>query len=265
MDFAEIEQLVKQVAAEELMSRFHRVDSSRKADGSLITEADKAVQSRLIAELTQRWPDIAVLGEEMDPAEQQRVLDGADRLWCLDPLDGTTNFAAGLPYFAISLALIEGGRAVGGVVFDPNRNESFRAERGAGARLNGARLVLPEPAPTVLRDCIGLVDLKRLPPKLAFRLVTEAPFRSQRSFGAVALDWCWMAAGRCHVYLHGRQNIWDYAAGSLVFAEAGGAGCLTDGPAGACDPRLFLGSRSGVAAVSRELFALWRDYLAAEV
>lgn len=261
MDFEQVGGLVKQVAEEELVPRFTRVASRLKADGSLITEADTAVQSRLLEELTTNWPEIPVLGEEMDQARQRAIIEGEGVFWCLDPLDGTTNFAAGLPYFAVSLALIEAGQVVGGVVYDPQRGECFRAERGSGAWINGERLQVSK-APARLNECVALVDIKRLDAILVNQLAAESPFRSQRSFGAVALDWCWVAAGRCHIYLHGRQNIWDYAAGSLVLEEAGGVACLTERPGGECDEQLYLGSRVGVGAVSRGLFNAWRAFLA---
>lgn len=261
MDLGLLSDLVQRVADEEVLPRFTRVWGRHKADGSLITEADEAVQARLIEELEARWPEIPLMGEEMTLGEQQTVLDRGGRFWCLDPLDGTTNFAAGVPYYAISLALIGDGRVEAGLVYDPQRRECFTAGLGAGARLNGEPLV-PARAPSELEECVALVDMKRLPPRLALALVNDPPFRSQRSFGAVALDWCWLAAGRCHIYLHGRQNLWDYAAGSLIMAEAGGRACLTERPDGICDARLFLGSRMGVGAVSDALFEKWRGYLA---
>jgi len=260
MDLRELEPLLVAVADEELLPRFTRVSSSRKADGSLITEADTATQDRVIAELQARWPEIPLLGEEMTQDRQQAVLDGGGPFWCLDPLDGTTNFAAGLPYFAISLALIADARVQAGLVYDPQRRECFRAQAGQGAWLNGEPLQLGA-GPDDLAECVALVDMKRLPVELATRLAAAAPYRSQRSFGAVALDWCWMAAGRCHLYLHVRQNLWDYAAGQLVFSEAGGAGCLTDRPDGACNPKLYLGRRVGVAASNPNLFEAWRGWI----
>ena len=81
-------------------------------------------------------------------------------------------------------------------------------------------------APQVVKTDI---DFKRLDGPLATRLATEIPYASQRSFGSVALDWCWLAAGRCHIYLHGRSHLWDYAAGELILAEAGGYSCTLDG------------------------------------
>ncbi len=260
MDLTQLAALVEQVAEEEVTPRFTRVRSHRKADGSLVTDADTAVQSRMIAELEVRWPGIPLLGEEMEPQRQRAVLEEANTFWCLDPLDGTTNFSAGLPFFALSLALIQDGEAVAGIVYDPQRQECFRAERGGGAWLNSEPLAIRH-APERLSDCISLIDMKRLRPELINHLVTGAPYRSQRSLGAVALEWCWLAAGRCHLYLHGRQNLWDYAAGSLILAEAGGVACLADQPEGVCGQRLCLGPRVGIGAVSRPLFDAWRGFM----
>ncbi len=104
---------------------------TRKSDGTLVTDADLAVQSRLIEQLAASWPEIPLMGEEMT-AEQQQALAAHDCYWCVDPLDGTTNYSAGLPYFALSLALVVEGRAVLGIVYDPVRHECFRAELGRG-------------------------------------------------------------------------------------------------------------------------------------
>jgi myo-inositol-1(or 4)-monophosphatase len=262
MELEGIGELLAAACAEELAPRFTRVTAATKTDGSLVTEADTALQARLVAELGRAFPGWPVLGEEMDPRRQQEILDRSDTFWCLDPLDGTTNFAAGLPYFAVSLALVEAGRVRGGWVYDPQRRECFRAERGRGAWCNGAPL-RPGPAPARLADCVALVDFKRLGPELAARLAARPPYRSQRSFGAVALDWCWLAAGRCQLYLHGRMNLWDYAAGALIAAEAGARVCLAGAPAAACAADLRLGRRTGVGAVSDELFTAWREVIRA--
>jgi myo-inositol-1(or 4)-monophosphatase len=260
MDLNQVAALVGRAADEELSSRFTRVNSWKKTDGSLITEADMAMQERLVQELGALSPPWPVLGEEMLPERQQGILRGREPFWCLDPLDGTTNFATGLPYHAVSLALIRDGRVQAGIVYDPQRRECFLAERGGGARLNGTPLRVT-PAPQTLADCVALVDLKRMEPRLARRLVEAPPYRSQRSFGAVALDWCWLAAGRCHLYLHSRQNLWDYAAGLLVLSEAGGVGCVAQRPGAECEQRLELGGRVGLGAVSRGLFSAWRGFI----
>jgi myo-inositol-1(or 4)-monophosphatase len=233
------------------------VERGRKADGSIITEADLVMQQRIAGELRRIRPDTVFLGEEMSTADQDDLLHRDKPLWCLDPLDGTSNFAAGIPYFSVSLALLEQGRARAGVVYDPLRDECFTALHGKGAWLNGVELT-PVHAGVTLQQATGLVDFKRLPRELAVRLVTGTPYASQRSFGSVALDWCWIAAGRCHVYLHGRQNIWDYAAGHLILQEAGGHATTLSG-----EPVFVnaLQPRSAVAALDVALFDEWTRWL----
>lgn len=254
----EVAALVAEAAREQLLPRFRQVARAHKADGSVVTEADTAMERHVRRALAARWPGIPFLGEEMPRAEQARLLAGAGgRFWCLDPLDGTSNFASGIPFFAVSLALVEEGEPVLGVVHDPVRGETFAAARGGGATLDGAPLAAPPPAPPLER-CIALVDLKRLEPGLAARLAAERPYASQRSFGSVALDWCWIAAGRGHVYVHGRQRLWDFAAGSLILAEAGGRSCTLAG-----EPvfRPTLEGRSAVAALDPALFEAWCRWL----
>ncbi len=253
-----LREIVIRAAREELLPRFARVERGRKADGSVITEADLVMQQRIAGELRTHWPGTVFLGEEMTAAEQDALLNMGKPLWCLDPLDGTGNFAAGIPFFSVSLALLEQGRVIAGIVYDPVRDECFTALLGQGARLNAAALAAVR-AGLTLQQATALVDFKRLPRELAIRLVSEIPYASQRSFGSVALDWCWTAAGRCHVYLHGRQNIWDYAAGCLVLQEAGGHSMTLSG-----EPVFVnaLQPRSAVAALDADLFAEWTRWLA---
>ena len=249
--------IVSSAAREELLPRFARVKRGRKADGSVVTEADLVVQQRIAGELQAHWPGILFLGEEMSAAEQDSLLQDGKPLWCLDPLDGTSNFAAGIPFFSVSLALLEQGRVTAGIVYDPVRDECFTALRGQGARLDDERLGAV-PAGLSLQQATGMIDFKRLPRELAIRLVTEIPYASQRSFGSVALDWCWIATGRCHLYLHGRQNLWDYAAGQLILQEAGGHSTTLAG-----EP-VFVNAllpRSAVAALDTGLFAEWTRWL----
>lgn len=262
-DLQELRRLVRTTAAQELMTRFACVSADTKADGSLITEADLAMQQRLQAELASRWPQFALLGEEMEKAEQRRLLAASGGgLWCLDPLDGTSNFAAGIPFFAVSLALIADGAVRAAVVHDPVRDECFSALRGAGAWLNDRRLGTP-PTPARLSEAMAIVDLKRLPQPLIEALARQSPYRSQRSFGSVALDWCWVAAGRCQVYLHGGQRLWDYAAGELVLDEAGAVGGLLGGYDGDWLSDLSLDPRIAIAATHPGLLTQWRDWLSA--
>ena len=259
-DLADLEclgDIVVSAAREELLPRFARVERGRKADGSVITEADLVVQQRIAGELRRRWPETVFLGEEMSAAEQEALLRQDRPLWCLDPLDGTSNFAAGIPYFSVSLALMEQGRVETGIVYDPVRDECFTALSGRGAWLNGAALTAVR-AGVTLQQATSLVDFKRLPRELAVRLVTGIPYASQRSFGSVALDFCWLAAGRAHVYLHGRHNLWDYAAGLTILHEAGGRSVTLDGEH---DVPLTLEPRSSAAALDATLFRQWCEAL----
>ncbi len=257
-DSGTVQGLVVSAAIEELLPRFNRIGHDVKDDGSVVTEADLAVDLRLKTELSERWPDIPMLSEEMSVEEQDNLLTDPNRLfWCLDPLDGTSNFASGLPVFAVSLALIFRGEPILGVVYDPIQDESFRSEKGKGVWLN-ERILIPNEIHLSLEKTLALIDFKRLPPKLSKRLTQHRPYRSQRNFGCCALEWVWMAAGRGHIYLHGGQKLWDYAAGCLILDEVGGYSCDLKGEA------VFQASltpRSVIASSNASLFKEWCTWL----
>ena len=248
---------VKTIANEELTHRFANVIRTHKQDGSFLTEADLAVQSRIHELLQEKYPDVSFLGEEMSAEQQQALLENPNGVWILDPLDGTSNFAAGIPYYAVSLALVKHGKLEWGMVYDPERDECFTATNGKGAQLNDVP-ISKQDAGVSIDKATALIDFKRLDGALAARIASTPPYSSQRSFGGVALDWCWLAAGRVHIYLHGRQNIWDYAAGYLVFNEVGGSSCTLD-----AEPvfDFSLKPRSAVAALDDKLFSAWTGWL----
>ena len=248
------------IADAEILPRFTHVSASTKTDGSVVTEADLITQQCIIDALYKEWPDIPLLGEEMSAAEQQHLLNTADYLWCLDPLDGTTNFASGVPVFCTSLALLHKGQAILGLIYDPIKKECFAAEYGKGARLNGQPLMLDN-TETALSECIAGIDLKRLDSELASRVATMQPFRSQRNFGSGALDWAWLASGRIQLYLHGGQKLWDYMAGQLIFREAGGHCSDLEGAPVATHK---LVARSVVAAANQQLFDNWLGWIQEE-
>jgi len=112
------------------------VEYKDKAQQDPVTAADKETQAYLVDQITRRFPEHGILGEE-DDASADGERSAADYLWVLDPLDGTTNFAHGFPVFAVSIAYEEGGEVVAGAVLDPLREELFTAEAGRGAHLNG--------------------------------------------------------------------------------------------------------------------------------
>lgn len=250
---------VKTVSRDEIMPRYLKVARQRKSDGSMFTEADIASQNALTAALV-KIADHPVLGEEM-PFELQKELwqTGDAGLWCIDPIDGTSNFVNGLPYFAVSIALMRQGKSVLGVVYDPVADEIFYAEAGKGAFLNGTQLPIKEYVPD-LCHCMAGVDFKRISAKLAQQLASAPPYSSQRNYGASTLDWCYTAAGRFDVYLHGGQKLWDYAAGSLILEESGGiVSTLNRADFWAGD----VWQRSVVAARNMDLFRAWHAWIMA--
>jgi myo-inositol-1(or 4)-monophosphatase len=259
-DLETLAALLREAARVEILPRFRSSHSAAKADGSLVTDADLGVQRRLTAALAARWPHVPLLGEEMEAAEQQRLLDAGGPLWCLDPLDGTSNFACGFPGFCISLALLLEGRTALAVILDPVRDECFTAARGQGAQLDGTPLAPFAPGPA-LSDCIAVVDFKRIPPQRVPALFRQGGFRSQRNLGAVALEWCWLAAGRFQLYLHGGQKLWDYAAGRLIAEEAGCASALFPQADATPSETLTLGKRLALAAPNAALFTSWQDFV----
>jgi len=256
-DLATLCELVHRCAAENITPLFLSVEREFKTDGSVVTEADHRSHNWLQAELSKRWPQITFLSEEMTADEQQLAIEQSKTgYWCLDPLDGTSNFASGIPFFAVSLALVTPTGTELAVVYDPTRDELFSAARGQGAWLGDQRLS-SKPAPP-LRRCLAAVDFKRLTPELRLQLAKDAPYGSQRNFGACALEWCWLAASRFQLYLHGGQKFWDYAAGLLIVEEAGGRAQTLDGEPvfhGALSPR------SAIATLDPQRFDDWRAAL----
>lgn len=213
--------LVRRMARDEVLPRFRFGKGSKKTDGTFLSEVDRAAQDALVKALQLIAP-VPVLGEEMSSADQAAAWSQGDSgLWCVDPLDGTTNYLHGLPHFSISVAYLRHGRATHGVVYHPVHDELFAAVAGGGATLNGARLTA-HGATVALSDALAAIEPKQLPVPLRSILASRPPYYSMRNWGAGTLDWCYLAAGRFDVFLHGGQKLWDYTAGALILEEAGG-------------------------------------------
>jgi len=204
-----------------ILPAFHQVMvSETKGDGSVVTITDTACQKLIAEKLAAIDASIAFLGEEMDKADQLQCLaDSGGRYWCLDPLDGTTNFVAGVPVFGTSLALIENGYPTLACIHDPIKGETFTARLNHGAYLNGQ--LMRASAETDLASAVGYIDFKRLTQQAKQSMLTPNLYRSQRNIGTCALEWAWLAAGRGNFIVHGGEKIWDFAAGSLIASEAG--------------------------------------------
>jgi len=247
---------VRSIAAEEILPRYRSVAGTRKDDGSLVTEADLAAQRALVKRLG-ALEAVPVLGEEMPEREQRAILERGGRMWCVDPLDGTQNFTRAIPFFAVSVALMEDARPVFGIVHDPVAGESFHAARGAGAWLDHKPLRVPAHAPP-LAEAIAEVSLRRDAAGLRGALKSHPPYARRLTSGSSALSWCHLAAARVDVMLHSGQKVWDYAAGALILEEAGGALCAMEDDDFWAAP---VWRRSAIAAREALLFADWRGWV----
>ena len=211
-------------AGEVQMSRFGtamRVDKKGAID--LVTEIDLQIEREFRTTIASRFPDHVVLGEEFSTSGDRETTP--PYCWVFDPVDGTTNYAHGLPIFCSSLALEIDGEIAVGAVYDPTRRELFTAERGQGAWLNGTPLRVS--SADALIDSLLVTGfhygIHRDPEELVslFREFIRQS-RAVRRLGSAALDMCYVAAGRFDGYWESKIQPWDVAAGALIVAEAGG-------------------------------------------
>jgi myo-inositol-1(or 4)-monophosphatase len=195
----------------------------KKGAIDLVTNIDIAIERSFRAMIAERFPDHEVLGEEFAQAAEQ---DDIPRFcWVFDPVDGTTNYAHGLPIFCSSLALEIDGEPVVGAIYDPTRRELFSAERGQGAWLNGKPLRVS--TPETLIDSLLVTGFPYSVQQESEELVgLFAEFlrrsRAVRRLGSAALDLCYVAAGRFEAFWEQKLNPWDVSAGALIVEEAGG-------------------------------------------
>lgn len=203
----------------------------KKGPIDLVTEVDVEIERMCRDTLAERYPTHAVLAEELPNPAAGAVARGGCR-WIFDPLDGTVNYAHGVPIFCASLALEVAGRVEVGAVYDPSRQELFVGEREGGARLNGAPLAVSPAAELIdAMLCTGFpYDVHETVDEvvgLFAEFVRRA--RAVRRLGSAALDLCYVAAGRLDGFWEQRLRPWDTAAGALIVAEAGGRVTNLDG------------------------------------
>jgi myo-inositol-1(or 4)-monophosphatase len=211
-------------AGETQMARFGKeIRIDKKGDIDLVTEIDIEIERAFRVMIADRFPDHVVLGEEFGQAgDSSRI---PEFCWVFDPIDGTTNYAHGLPIFCSSLALEIAGEPVVAAIYDPNRKELFTAERGQGARLNGQPLRV-SPAATLIDSLLVTgfhYDVQKDPGQvieLFAAFISRA--RAVRRLGSAALDLCYVAAGRFDGFWERKLQPWDVAAGALIVTEAGG-------------------------------------------
>ena len=186
------------------------------------SEVDGLAEKEIIKEFRRSTPDYAILGEEGGSVKSKV---GSRFTWVIDPLDGTSNYLRGIPHFCVSIALVENGEPVHGVIFDPLRNELFTSSRGSGTTLNDKRVRVAD-----RKDLDGAMVLTGFPPRERKRASAQlkcvdtllVEIEDIRRTGSAALDLAYVACGRADAYFEAGVKPWDIAAGALMVREAGG-------------------------------------------
>lgn len=216
---------IARLAAEEagkcLIRRFGKTNQiSKKGEIDLVTEADLQSEKRILDIIGGSFPDDSILAEETGKQENIK-----EHTWIIDPLDGTTNFAHGFPFFAVSIALQVKGEIVLGIVYNPCLKEHFEAVKGQGSSLNGKAIKVSENREldssllatgfpySIREDSEQVIGLLK-------KILVKA--QGVRRAGAAAIDMCYVAAGRLDGFWEQGLKPWDTAAGSLIVQEAGG-------------------------------------------
>ena len=228
--------LLCETAEEDILPYYQMLsagDVEEKTPGDLVTVADQAAERRLAERLPDLLPGSSVVGEEMVHADENVLdrLQGDAPVWVIDPLDGTSNFVAGKPTFAVMVSLIHSGETIAGWIYDPLGNRLAVAEQGRGCRINGKEVRI-EPAPSDPSLMLGGLATKFLRDEL--RESVEA------AKGIFSRTWTTMCAGHeylsllegeKHFKLFYRTLPWDHAAGAMMYQEAGGFVRRFDGSA----------------------------------
>lgn len=225
------ESVARLAGAHILRERSRQVDVSLKAPHDVVTNVDRSTERLIVDRLHETFPADAISGEEYGESDVAADSDGS-RIWVVDPIDGTLNFAHGIPLYCVSIGLQVQGSTVVAAIYDPNRDELFSAVRGEGAHCNGEPLsVSPveELATSVLVTGFPLHDTVAFQWTLdQFELLTRNT-RGIRRLGSAALDLAYVAAGRMEAFWEYGLKPWDTAAGYLLVTEAGGEVTGIDG------------------------------------
>jgi len=211
-------------AAEEagaiLLDLFHEEkEVTTKGRRNLVTRADLRSEQCILDLIQREYPSHGILSEESGPRESR-----SEYRWIIDPLDGTTNYAFGIPFFTVSIALVQGDELLVGVIHDPIRGETFRAERGRGAFLNDRKISVAkgrELDMAIIGFDLGYDDARTREMLSLARDLWSAGV-TFRLTGSAALGMTYVACGRMDIYFHRRIYPWDIAAAMLLVREAGG-------------------------------------------
>lgn len=210
-----------------LLDWIGRFSVREKSRANLVTEADEASQSAIVHTLKNRFPHHGFLGEE-NLNERDATTEA---FWIIDPLDGTSNYVHGFPYFAVSIGLWIRDHIEVAVIFDPTRNETFAAEFGKGATLNGQPIKTS--GETELQSSMGMASLPVAtnPENPAVKRFLNAlpKLQTVQRSGSAALNLAYLASGRIDCFWSSSLHPWDVAAGALLVAESGGTITKLDG------------------------------------
>lgn len=205
-----------------IQQRFQGTFKIEAKDGinNLVTEVDKLAETAIIHIIRSHFPDHSIISEEVGSLEQASPYQ-----WIIDPIDGTVNFAHGIPLCCVSIGLLYENSMLIGAVYNPMMNEFFFAEKGKGAYLNGERIYVSgkkefEKACLVTGFPYKWPDSKEHPIKTFERFILQG--LPVRRLGSAAIDLCWVACGRFDGFWEYNLNAWDVAAGYLLVEEAGG-------------------------------------------
>ena len=231
IDVMELAAILRDAAKAEILPRFRRLDKSMVSQKSeaidLVTEADLASERMISAAIADRWPGTLVVGEEAVAANPPLLaaLADADVAITVDPVDGTANFAAGLPAFAVMAAVVVRGETVAGVIYDPMGDDWLLAERGAGAwlvRPDGERLKQRLADPVPLERMVGVASPYLLPHPMRQPILSNLhKVRLNASYRCAGHEYRMIVGGHLHYLMYGKLMPWDHLPGSLIAAEAG--------------------------------------------
>jgi len=194
--------------------------SNKEGLNNLVTEADHASEKAIFAVIKKQFPDHYILSEEAG-----EIIQDSNYKWIIDPIDGTINFAHGIPLNCISIGIEKDGEMIMGAVFNPHLKEMFFAERGKGATLNDQPIHVSEGNSAMTAClCTGFpytyLDMPNGPLEVFERFIRKGV--PVRRLGSAAIDLCWVAAGRFDGFYEHKLEAWDSAAGYLIVEEAGG-------------------------------------------
>lgn len=238
---SDIAALLREVAQAEILPRFRRLAAGdiRAKSGplDLVTEADEAAERLLSRELARRFPDAVILGEEAasaDPGLLARTLDSG-LCFIIDPVDGTANFAAGVPLFGVMLAAVHDGETLAGWIHDPLGDDTVIGLRGEGAWVetsDGSRKDCRVAPATALGGMVGAISWGYMEPSRKAQVLPRlARLAGTLNFRCAAHEYRLAATGGAHALLYNRLMPWDHAAGVLIHTEAGGHAAQFDGSA----------------------------------